>query len=262
VDAAEVALRDFGGALRHFPLALRLALDDIQGKYQRTVLGPLWIVIGQAATVAAFGVVFSGLFRMDPETYVLYLAAGLPTWSLLASHLNEMPSAFIVDRGMIETYEIPWTTYVWRRSFGYILVFGHQILTLFVVMALLNHMPTVEMLYVLPALVIVNVAGVGVGLVLAVMGARYRDLQPAMGVVTGFLFLFSPVVWRPEQLEQNYWAVQFNPMYYFVKLVRDPLMGQPPEPSLLIATGLGAAALFGLGFIVFMLSRPRLYHWL
>jgi ABC-type polysaccharide/polyol phosphate export permease len=260
--ATSVALKDLGGSVIRLPLAFVLALNDINGKYKRTVLGPLWIVLGQAATIAAFLIVFAGLFGLDPRYYAIYLAAGFPVWVLISSFLAEMPQSFIAARGMIESFEIPWITHVWRRSFGYVLVFFHQILTLFVGMAVLGEPFSPNMLWALPALLVVVTAGTGMGMMLAVFGARYRDLQPAMAIVAGFLFLFSPVIWRAEQLQVNEWALKYNPVYYVIKLLRDPLLGHAPSLDLWLGASAAAVALFALGFAVFASSRRRLYHWL
>ncbi|MGE0531955.1 MAG: ABC transporter permease [Hyphomonadaceae bacterium] len=262
MTAAAVAWADLSGSLLRLPLALRLALEDINGKYRRTVLGPLWIAVGQAATIAGFVIVFSGLFQVAPENYALYLAAGFPVWAFISSFLNDMPASFINAKAFLETFDLPWLTYIWRRSIGYALVFFHQLVTLFIAMAFLGVVPSVNMLYAIPALVVILIGGTGVGLILAVFGARYRDLQPAMVVSSGVLFLFSPIVWRAEQLRVNEWAVHFNPIYYCMKLVRDPLLGIAPDWNVWLYTSLGSLAAFFLGFAIFIVSRRRLYHWL
>lgn len=269
MGSAAVAFRDLEGSLQRLPLAAWLALDDIHGKYRRTVLGPLWIAIGQAVMITGFSVVFSALFHGELASYLLYLAAGYPVWTLISQYLIDMPFAFIAAKGIIESYELPWLTHVWRRSFGYLFTFFHHIITLVVVMVILAMLKTLppglinpSMLLVIPALLVVLVAGAGVGMLLGVFGARYRDLQPATQVVTTFLMLLSPVVWHPEQLSHNLWIVQFNPIYYYLKLVRDPLLGQVSPPEIWLGAAGGAVVLFVLGFVAFTVSRRRLYHWL
>jgi len=262
VGTTAVAFRDLGGSLLRLPLALWLALDDIHGRYRRTVLGPLWIAIGQAAMIAGFAVVFSGLFGADPMTYLIYLAAGFPVWTLISYHFIDMPATFVASKGLIESYEAPWLTQIWRRSFGYLIVFVHHLIPLAVVMAVLQITPTVNMLLVFPALLIVLIAGAGFGMFMAVLGARFRDLQHAATVAAGFLILFTPVFWRAEQLRFNEWVYQYNPLYYFLTLVRYPLLQQAPPPEFWIITSAIAAALFVLGFVTFWLSRRRLFHWL
>lgn len=260
--ATSVAFADLTGSIYRLPLAFRLAMSDINGKYRRTVLGPLWIVLGQAATIAGFVLVFSGLFNMDPKVYTLYLAAGIPVWTLISSYLTEMPGTFIQTRGFIESFELPWTTQIWRKSISYIIVFLHQIVSLVVVMIVLGQPFRPEMLYVIPALLVVLVAGTGAGIMLAVFGARYRDLQPAMGVLAGFLFFLSPVMWRADQLDVNRWVVHYNPFYYIVSLVREPLLGRMPSPDVWIVGVSCALALMALGFLSFAMSRRRLYYWM
>lgn len=266
MGTTSVAVRDLGGSLARLPLAARLALDDTHGKYRRTILGPLWIVIGQAVTIAGFAVVFSGLLNQNPKTYVLYLAAGIPIWAFMSQFLVDMPQTFIAAKGVIESYELPWLTHIWRRSLGYFILFLHHLVTLFVVMAipaLEAPAPNLNMLLAIPALLIVLIAGTGVGMLLAVVGARYRDLQPAMQVSSGFLFLFTPVMWRAEGLRAELaWAYQYNPLHYYISLVRESLLGHAPPQELWIGTGAGAVGLFLLGFLAFLIGRRRLYHWL
>jgi ABC-type polysaccharide/polyol phosphate export permease len=256
------ALQDLMGSLARLPLAMTLAVEDIGGKYRRTILGPLWIAIGQAVTIAAFAVLFSGLFDIPPAEYAPFLAAGFPAWALISSFMIDMPSAFIQSKGYLESFDLPWLMQIWRRTFGYLIVFVHQVFTLFIVMAILDIPPTYEMLYALPGLIIVLIAGTGVGVFLAVVGARYRDLPHAMGILAGFLFLFSPVIWRPEQLLQNRWALEFNPMYYLLQMVREPLLGRAPEPEVWAGGVIAAVVLFLIGYVAFAVSRGRLYFWL
>lgn len=244
------------------PLAAWLALDDVHGKYRRTVLGPLWITLGQAAIICGFAVVFSGVFRADPLTYLLYLSAGLPVWVLISQYFTDMPATFVNARGIIESYELPWLVQIWRRAFGYLLVFLHHIAILFVAMVVLQVPPTINMLYAIPGLLILTLAGVGFGMIVAVLGARFRDVQHALGMASGFLMLFTPVLWRDDQLVTNTWAYLFNPIYYFIRLVRDPLLQQMPPVEIWIGTSIGAVALFVIGFVTFWLSRRNLYHWI
>ncbi len=262
LGAVAVAFGDLVGSLGRWRLALFLALNDINNRYRRTVLGPLWITLGQALTIGGFVLIFAHLLRSQPESYALYLAAGVPTWMLVSQNLSDMPLAFISAKPFIESFELPWLLHIWRRSFSYIIVFCHHLVTLAAIMLYEKVPPHWEMLYAVPALAIVTIGGAGLGMILAVLGARYRDLQPATLVASGILFLFTPIMWRAEQLHVNQWMYQFNPFYYCVELVRRPLLGEAPPYEFWLGTAAGAIALFVLGFTAFCLSRRRLYHWL
>lgn len=262
MGAAAVAFNDLAGSVVRLPLALRLAMDDIHGKYRRTVLGPLWIVLAQAASVAGFLLVFSGLFKLDPEVYAVYLAAGFPVWALISTTMSDMPVAFIGAKGFIESFGLPWLVHIWRRRIGNASVVVRQLVILFAVMAWLQKKPTVEMLSAIPALFILTIAATGFGILLAMFGARYRDLQPAMQMIAGFLFMFSPVMWHREQLTDNQWVVEYNPLYYFIRVLRDPLLGKLPPTEIWVGTAAGAVLLFVIGCLAYLVGRRRLYHWL
>lgn len=262
MGAAESALRDLGGSLRRLPLALGLAADDINGKYRRTILGPLWIMLGQAAMIGGFTLVFSGLLGVSPGDYSLYLAAGLPVWALVSTFLLDMPMAFVNSKGFLESFEVPWLTHIWRRSFGYLLVFAHQIIILFVAMAWLQVSPSANMLYAIPGLLIVLIGGTGLGMLLSVVGARYRDIQYAMSILASFLFFLTPIVWRSRELPLNTWIFEYNPLFYLINVVRDPLLGEVPHADTWVIAAGCALLFFLLGFVSFWLGRGRLYHWL
>lgn len=262
MTSAVVALRDLQKSIVCLPLALRLAVDDIETKYRRTVLGPFWIALAQAATIVGFTLVFSGLFRASPPDYALFIAAGLPTWTLISTHLTDMPAALVTVKGYIESYEVPWLTHIWRRSFQYLIIFGHQIITFAVLVVVLRAPVSVEILLVIPGLLIVTVAGVGMGIFLAVLGARYRDLQHAMSMISALLFFMTPVIWRATQLVTNEWIYIFNPLYYLASVVRDPLLGHAPSAEVWVIACAFAVAFFVIGVVIFSWSRRRLYHWL
>jgi ABC-type polysaccharide/polyol phosphate export permease len=173
-----------------------------------------------------------------------------------------MPATFIHARGFIESFELPWLIHIWRRSISFVLVFLHQIVTLLVLMVGLSVPFRWEMLYAVPALFVVMAAGSGIGMALGVFGARYRDLQPAMGVLSGFLFFISPVMWRAEQLNENEWIVQYNPLHYIITLVRDPLLGRVSAPEIWIGALIAAGGALVVGLISFTLGRRRLYYWM
>lgn len=260
---ATIAIRDIGRSLVRLPLAFQLALEDVEGKYRRTVLGPLWIVMAQAATVIGFVIVFGGLFGQSTGPYALYVSAGLPIWAFIASYLVDMPMTFITAKGYMESFDLPWLTHIWRRSFSYLLVFFHQLVTIVIVMVIYSIQPRIEMLYAIPAILIIMIGGSGIGTLLALVGARYRDLAPAMQMSVGFLFLFTPIIWMANDLNRgNHWAVIYNPLYYALELVRAPLLGTVPPPDHWIGVGGVCFGLFILGFLAYFVGRRRLYHWL
>jgi ABC-type polysaccharide/polyol phosphate export permease len=65
------------------------------------------------------------------------------------------------------------------------------------------------------------------------------------------MFLLTPILWKPDQISEIRWLVMFNPFFYFLELIRAPLLGTAPSPfiwvvafSITLAMGLAAIPLF------------------
>ena len=69
-----------------------LALMDISLRYRRTVIGPLWITLTLAATIASVGTVYAALFRQDIAAFLPPFAIGLIVWTLIATTSSWRPA--------------------------------------------------------------------------------------------------------------------------------------------------------------------------
>jgi ABC-type polysaccharide/polyol phosphate export permease len=262
MDRIAIAWRDLVDCFARLPFAARLALDDIEGRYRRTVLGPLWLTLGQAATIFAMVLVFSGLFNQDPHKFALYLAAGLAIWNFIAGIVTGSPTIWIASKGYLESYDIPWTFYILRYTLTAVFIFCHHIITYILLKLWLNPEISWSYLWVIPGFAVLILAAFSTAWVLSMLGARYRDSGPAIGVVMSFLFLITPVFWGREGLPTRQYIVDYNPFYHFLELVRAPLMGSVPTAANW-AWSIGCTtALFVIGLLSFARTRHRLYHWI
>ena len=69
-------------------------------------------------------------------------------------------------------------------------------------------------------------------------------------------------MWHADQLRANEWVYQYNPIYYVVTLLREPLLGHAPDAKIWLGALLAAFGSIIVGLIAFLASRRRLYHWL
>ncbi len=261
-DRLHVAWNDLAQCFKRLPFAGRLALEDIESRYRRTVLGPFWLTLGQAATIFAMVLVFAGLFNQDPHKFAVYLAAGLAIWNFIANTVSNSPLIWIQSKGYIESYDIPWTFYILRYTLTSVFIFLHHIIT-YVILKLWLH-PHVDWSYLvaIPGFFVLILAAFSTSWVLSMLGARYRDSGPAIGVVMSFLFLITPVFWGREGLPTRQFIVDYNPFFHFLELVRAPLMGGVPTAANWIWSISCTVLLFLIGFLSFARTRHRLYHWI
>ena len=67
------------------------------------------------------------------------------------------------------------------------------------------------------------------GLILAIIGARYRDISQIIRSLIQVIFFITPIMWNPMILpEQDRYLVCVNPFYSFIELIRAPLLGTTP----------------------------------
>src|SRR5262245_58756490 len=74
---------------RYWPVIQNIVVQDLQVRYQRSVLGFVWTLLNPILMMATFTVVFSQLLQTDWKNYAFYLFAGMVPWAFLSSSLND-----------------------------------------------------------------------------------------------------------------------------------------------------------------------------
>lgn len=239
-----------------------IALDDIVGRYRRTILGPVWLVLGQFAFI--FGVYFlhRSLMGGQQGNYLTYLAASLALWGLISSFINDGAQALLRSKGFVESYPLPMGVYVMRSVAGSFITFAHMIVAFFVVSLVLRDPLNGAVVAWLPALLLYAVFGVGAGLFLAPLSARYRDLGPAVGAAMSLLFVLTPVFWMPNAAQRSSPLLQLNPFYHLLEVGRAPLLGEWGAPIHWWVSLSLAGLTLALGVVAFARLRSHVLYWL
>ncbi|MGX7823595.1 galactan export ABC transporter permease subunit Wzm/RfbD [Actinokineospora sp. 24-640] len=227
-----------------------LGWQDIKQRYRRSVIGPLWITLSMAVTAAGLGLLYSQLFDTPIGTFLPYLTVGFIVWNFMLGCLVEGSDTFISNEGLIKHLPAPLTVYALRTVWRLTLMFAHNLLVYFVVLAiffgdlvtdgyLLSRGGTPQpgldwsIIWAVPAFFIIAVNGTWVALLLGIISTRYRDIPQVIGALTQLLFFLTPIVWPVDVLAQKFeqtgsWQIlvaELNPMYHFVQILRAPLIG-------------------------------------
>ncbi len=239
-----------------------LGWHDIRKRYRRSVLGPFWLTMSMAVMVASLGYVYGSLFHFDLESYLPYLALSLALWNFVAASLNEGCGSFQEFDSLIKHVRMPLSVHALRVVWRNLIILGHNAV-IFLVMALwLELNPGINGLLAIPGLGLLMLNAVWVALLLGMICARFRDVQPIVASVVQLLFFVTPVMWKPELIAERHLMVALNPVYYLLEIVRGPLLGMTP--------GLGswAAALgvtvvgWTVTFAAYVRFRKRIAYWL
>jgi ABC-2 type transport system permease protein len=73
----------------------------------------------------------------------------------------------------------------------------------------------------------------------------------------------TPIMWPSNQLSgRSHYLVDYNPLYHYIEIVRDPLMGQPPSSWSWLMVGLSTVLGWALALALFARFRRRIPYWL
>ena len=260
-DPYRQALWDIREGTRNWILWCYLGWHDIRQRYRRSKLGPLWITSTVAANVGAIGIVFGALFGQEMREFLPYLAAGLILWTLLTSLLLEGCLAFISEERAIKQTNIPLIVYLLRMIWRNLIIFAHNVLIFVLVLVLFDIKPGLRTLITLPAFALFVVNTGWLALLLAVLCARFRDIQPIVASVLQVLYLATPIVWQAKMLPKAHFLYMANPLFYLIDLVRAPLLGDAPAPISWLVCSAFALAGPVLTFFFFARFRSRIPYW-
>ena len=219
---------DLRRSVRMLPVAFHFAWGDILARYRRSFLGPLWLVLGTAIGVLGLGYLWAGIFGLDYGEYLPSLAAGLVTWQLLSGTIAESPSMLVYNAPIIRNLRTPIAFFPLQLLLRHLITFAHNALVVVGVLLVFPPDWSTTQLLSLVGIVLVAANLWWISLLLTMLGARFRDLDPLVTAATPLLFFLTPVVFRPNHVPVSRSIIWLNPLTYFITVIRDPLLGEVP----------------------------------
>lgn len=262
--SAARARRDIIDGLKQWPIWVALAWQDTRIRYIRTMLGPLWMTVSMAVFVLALSLVFSAVFNTDLHGYLPFLTSGLLIWGLISGIVLEASTTFANAQLIILSVSAPYSMHIYRAVLRQVIIFGHNALVFLGVILIVGVPVTPATLLVLPGLVLVCITMAWINLVVALFGARFRDLQPIIASVLQLLFFLTPLIWDRGQLsgKANSLWVDANPFYHLIEIMRAPMLGKTPSLLTMVAVLAMATVGWFLTYLLFARFRRRIPYWL
>jgi ABC-type polysaccharide/polyol phosphate export permease len=259
----DVALVDVVAGVKEVQIWGRLGWRETKLRYRRTVFGPFWSTLSLAVFVVALGLVWSNLWQQDPKTYLPFLTSGMLSWVLFSSMANEGCTTVISYEALIKQLRISYTllgcAIVWRN----LIVFFHNLVIYVFVCIYAGLSVSWAMLLVVPGLAILTLNGLWIAVLLGALCARFRDIQQLVGSLLQISLFLTPIFWSVDQLKGKASVLaEFNPLYHLIAIVRDPLLGNMPDPLHWIVAVIVAILGWALTIQVMSKLRHRIVYWL
>ncbi|MFC3799810.1 ABC transporter permease [Cohnella sp. GCM10012308] len=208
---------------------LSLVGQDLKSRYRNSLLGVAWNFLTPLGLVSIIGFVYSIVFKTPLIEFIPYLFSGLLPWIFFTSSAEGGAISFLGSQGYIKQTQVPIEIFPLRVSLLNLFNFGISIAAFFLIYVFLDPESfSIRMFMLVPATLIWFLFCSAWATISAIINLYVRDFQPLQSLAVQGLFYFSPIIYKPEMLkEQNFeWVYLYNPMYYLIEIVRNPLLGK------------------------------------
>ncbi len=121
------AIDDIVSGLRMYDMWGRLGWAEVKRRYRRTMIGPFWSSLSLAVFVAALGIVWSQLWKLNIKEYLPFLTSGLICWLLFSTFVTEGCTVFISNESLIKQLRISYMMLVCALVWRNMVVFLHNL---------------------------------------------------------------------------------------------------------------------------------------
>lgn len=254
---------DFSELWRYRELLSLLVWRDLKARYKQTFLGPLWAIFRPLVTMVVFSLVFGGLAGIESGTgvpYPLFVFTGLLAWMYFASALTGGSLGVRNNASLLSKAYFPRIYAPMAAVTAPLVDLGVSFLVLFGLFAWYGETPS-PYAVLLPAFVLLALlVALGVGLWLASVTIRYRDVPFALPFVTQLWMYATPVVYPLTLVPEDWrWLLALNPMTGVVEGFRWSLLGgDAPSPLTLTLSCSIAIVLVATGALYFRRAERTL----
>ncbi|MCC7177011.1 MAG: ABC transporter permease [Acidobacteria bacterium] len=237
------------------------AARTLRARYQQSAFGWAWAVVQPVAMVAIFTVVFTRFVRIETGgiPYVLFAYTATVPWTLLANAWADMAGSLVANLNLVTKIAFPRAALPAAALVARAVDFGIGMVLLLALVVAYGMPVTVQWLWV-PVIVAVLVTfTLGLGLASSALNVFYRDVDPAIKLLTQLWFYASPIIYPTALVPDEWrWLYYANPVAGVIDALRDVLLlARAPGPELAAAAAMAVVAL-AAGYAFFRRVEGRL----
>jgi len=214
-----------------------LVWRDVSVRYKQTVFGVAWAIIQPVFAMVVFSLFFGRLAKIpsDGVPYPVFSYAALVPWTFFANGLTQISNSLVRDANLITKVYFPRLVLPIASALGGLVDFTLSFIVLLGMMVAYKTHPTINVLLIPFLLLLALATSVGVGLWLAALNVRYRDVRYILPFLIQAWLFATPVVY-PSSLLPARWRLLYglNPMAGVVEGFRWALLGVHTRPGPMI----------------------------
>ena len=248
------AFFDFGELRRYRDLFYFLVWRDIKVLYAQTILGFSWAILNPLVQILVFSVIFGRVARIDTDgiPYVLFSTVAIIPWTYMSEAMNAASQSLVQGKQLLGKIYFPRVLFPLTPILAKLVDFSISVVILVVVMIYYQVAPTWNLL-LLPLLIFaMMLVPTGLGMWLAALAIRYRDIKFAMSFFIKLLIYSAPILYTASAIPEQYrFWYSFNPLVAVIEGFRAALLGTPIEWQFIVPGLVTSVLVFLSGAIYF-----------
>ena len=217
---------------RYRELLFFLTWRDVKVRYKQTVLGAAWAVLQPVMMMLVFIIVFSRMAKVPSANipYPLFVFAGLLPWTFFATAIANGATSVVGSERLITKIYFPRLAIPFAAVGAALVDFAIAFGVLLVLMLWYRVMPGVQILLVPVLILILTIAALGIGTLLAALTVAYRDFRYVVPFLVQIWLFATPSVYMDVFAaggSKMQLTLSLNPMVSVIASFRAVMLGQP-----------------------------------
>jgi lipopolysaccharide transport system permease protein len=245
---------------QHRELLYFLIWRELKVRYKQTVIGVAWAVFQPLITMVIFAIIF-GIFARLPSDglpYSVFAYSALLPWTYFSQAISRAAYSLVGDASLLQKVYFPRLILPIAAVIVPIIDFFLALLILVGMLVWFGITPTWGVFLLPVFLVMAILTALAVGLWIAPLNVKYRDVNIAVPVLIQLWMYASPIVYPLSLVPEKWQAIySLNPLVGVISGFRWALLnGVKPDFQLIGVSVLAVILLLWGGIVFFKRAEP------
>lgn len=250
---------------RYSFLLQQLVSRDFKVKYKRSVLGIVWSLLYPLLTMAVMAIVFSNVFKFSTPgvSYLAYLLSGLIMFNYFSEASNLAMSSVVGSFSLLNKIYIPKYIFPLSKCLFVGINFLLTLIPFYIVLLATGTGVNIYHVFLPYSFICLFMFTLGMGFILSAVSVFLRDMFYIYGIIIMMWTYLTPIMYDITVIssELQPW-LKLNPMYHYVKFLRDIVLYNRIPPLFTWMTCLiSSVAVLIIGVVVFKKTQDKFIYY-
>ena len=196
---------------------------DLKVRYKQTLLGAAWAVIQPFFTMVVFSIFFSRIAQIpsDGIPYPLFSYAALLPWTYFSVAITNAGNSLTSNSDLLTKVYFPRSTIPASAAISGLLDFAIAFVVILGLMAYYQFTPSWGLLLWPLLMAPLIMLALGVGMFMAALNAKYRDIKYALPFIINLWLFITPIIYPTSMLPAKWQPLlALNPLTGIIEAFR------------------------------------------